>query len=96
MTAPAGRVATNCNVYIMASVKIYPRAILSTPGTSGYRLSYKMVRRAVPHKPPRSGIFFKTEVVKIANPAPTPAPWPVGRPTALVPVGTLLYGERGY
>ena len=44
--------------HVMASVKVYPRAILSTPGTSGYRLSYKMVLRAVvPHKALRSGIF---------------------------------------
>ena len=40
-----------------ASVKIYSRAILSTPGTSGFRLSYKRVLRVVPHKPLRSGIF---------------------------------------
>ena len=36
-----------------ASAKTYPRAILGTPATSGYRLLYKMVLRAVPHKPPR-------------------------------------------
>ena len=42
---------------VMASVKRYPRAILSTPGTSGYRLSYKRVLRVVPHKPLRPGIF---------------------------------------
>ena len=42
---------------VMASVKIHPRKILSTPGTSGYRLSCKGVLRAVPHKPLRSGIF---------------------------------------
>ena len=42
---------------IRASVKRYPRTILSTPDTSGYRLSYKRVLRTVPHKPPRGGIF---------------------------------------
>ena len=42
---------------VMASVKRYPCAVLSTPGTSGYRLSYKRVLRVVPHKPLRSGIF---------------------------------------
>ena len=31
-----------------ASVKRYPRAILSTPGTSGYDISYKRVLRATP------------------------------------------------
>ena len=37
-----------------ASVQIYPRTILSTPGTSGYRLSYKRVAptKVVPSKPP--------------------------------------------
>ena len=43
--------------YVIASVKIYPRAILGTPGTSGYRVSYKRVLRVVPHKPLRPGIF---------------------------------------
>ena len=62
MTAPAGRVATNCNVYIMASVKIYPRAILSTPGTSGYEISCKRVLRAVPPQTSQIGYLF-TEVV---------------------------------
>ena len=40
--------------HIMASVNRYPRAVLSTPGTSGYRLSYKLLLRAVPL---RWGIF---------------------------------------
>ena len=40
-----------------ASVTRYPRTILSTLGTSGYRLSYKRLLRVVPNKPPRSGIF---------------------------------------
>ena len=42
---------------VIASVNRYPRMVLSTPGTSGYRLSYKQVLRAVPHKPLRWGIF---------------------------------------
>ena len=37
--------------YTRASVKIYPRAILSTPGTSGYDISYKWVLRAVLQTP---------------------------------------------
>ena len=36
---------------IRASVKRYPRAILSTPGTSGHRLPYKCVLRALPTNP---------------------------------------------
>ena len=46
--------------HIIASVKIilYPRAVLSTPGTSGYRLSYKLVLRAVPPTPLRWGIVY--------------------------------------
>ena len=55
--APSG--ATN---YFMASVKRYPRMVLSTPGTSGYRLSYKRVLRVVPHKPPKIG-YLLTEVM---------------------------------
>ena len=44
-------VAPHCfECHFMASVKRDPRAILSTPGTSGYRLSYKWVLRVVPHK----------------------------------------------
>ena len=43
--------------HIRTSVKIYPRAILSTPGTCGYAISYKLVLRVVPQKPLRSGIF---------------------------------------
>ena len=42
---------------IRASVKRYPRAILSTPGTSGYYISYNRVLRAVLQKPLRCGIF---------------------------------------
>ena len=38
-------------------LKDTPRTVLSTPGTSGYRLSYKRVLRAVLQKPLRSGIF---------------------------------------
>ena len=38
-----------CHLEYIASFKRYPRTILSTPGTSGYRLSYKRVLRAVPH-----------------------------------------------
>ena len=38
----------------MASVNRYPRAVFSTQGTSGYRLSYKLLLRAVPL---RWGIF---------------------------------------
>ena len=53
--------------YFIASVKRYPRTILSTPGTSGYDISYKSVRRAVPHKPPRSGILILTEVMISSN-----------------------------
>ena len=30
-------------LHLMTSVKRYPRAVLSTPGTSGYRLSYKSI-----------------------------------------------------
>ena len=41
----------------MTSVKLYPRMIMSTPGTRGYRLSYKRVLRVVHHKPPSSGII---------------------------------------
>ena len=37
---------------IMTSVQRYPRTILSTPGTSGYRLSYKQVIRVVPQNLP--------------------------------------------
>ena len=48
----------------MASGNRYPRAVLSTPGTSGYRLSYKRVLRVLPHKPLGSGIFlFFTEAM---------------------------------
>ena len=47
--------------YLMASVKRYPRAILSTPGTSGYRLSYKRVLRVA--QTPQIG-YLLTEVMK--------------------------------
>ena len=40
----------------MASVNIYPRAILSSPGSSRYSISYNMVLRAVLQKPLRWGI----------------------------------------
>ena len=40
-----------------ASVKRYPRAILSTPGTSGYYISYNRVLRVVLQNPLRWGIF---------------------------------------
>ena len=45
---------------IRASVKIYPSAILSTPGTSGYYIPYNRVYvlRAVLHNPLRSGIVW--------------------------------------
>ena len=44
---------------IIASVKrLYPSTILSTPGISLYRLSYKRVTRAVPHKPLRWSILL--------------------------------------
>ena len=43
--------------YTIASVKIYPRAILITPGTSGYYISYNRVLRAVLQKPIRWGMF---------------------------------------
>ena len=43
--------------YVTASVERCPRAILSTPGTSGYDISYNKVLRAVPHKTLRWGIF---------------------------------------
>ena len=39
-------------------VKIYPRAILSAPGTSGCDISYNRVLRAVLHKPLRWGYLF--------------------------------------
>ena len=38
-------------------LKRYPRAILSTPGTSGYYITYNRVLRAVLQKPLRWGIF---------------------------------------
>ena len=41
----------------MASVKKYPRVVLSTPGTSGYHLLYKQVLRAVPQNPPHRVSF---------------------------------------
>ena len=47
---------------VIASVKIYPRAILSTPGTSGHYISYKRVL-AVLKKPLRWG-YILTEVMK--------------------------------
>ena len=43
---------------LIASVKRHPRTVLSTPGTSGYRLSYKRVLSEVLQKPPRSGILL--------------------------------------
>ena len=43
---------------VIASVKRYPRAVLSTPGTSGYRLSYKLVLRAVPAQNLSDGVSF--------------------------------------
>ena len=43
-------------------LNIYPRTILSTPGTSGYDISHKRVLRAAPHKPLRSGMYLLTEV----------------------------------
>ena len=46
----------------MTSVKRYPRVVLSTPGTSGYRLSYKQVLRAVPHNPLKMG-YLLTEAM---------------------------------
>ena len=44
------------------------RTIMSTPGTSAYRLSYKWVLRVVPHKPLRS----KPAVVESKRRAPCP------------------------
>ena len=41
----------SCPSHIMTSDKGYPRMVLSTPGTSGYRLSYKQVLRALPTNP---------------------------------------------
>ena len=46
----------------MASVKRYPRAILNTPGTSGYYISYNRVLRAVLQKPLRWGIFYRFQL----------------------------------
>ena len=39
--------------------------VLSTPGTSGYRLSYKKVLRAVPHKPFHIG--YQYNIINIFN-----------------------------
>ena len=50
------------NVDFMASVKIYPRAILSTPGPSGFYISYNRVLRAVLQKPLRWGIFYRFQL----------------------------------
>ena len=58
--APSPRVARapKCDQeYNMASVERYPRATLSTPGTSGYYISYNRVLRAVLQTPLRWGIF---------------------------------------
>ena len=57
------------NNEITASVKIYPRAILSTPGTSGYYISYKRVLRAVLQKPLRWGIFMRRSRCVLADPS---------------------------
>ena len=54
--APSGKESSE----IRASVKryTYTRTILGTRATSGYNISYKRVHRAVPHRPPRPGIFY--------------------------------------
>ena len=39
--SPAYTLVWGALAYFMTSVSIYPRTILSTPGTSSYRLSYK-------------------------------------------------------
>ena len=48
--------APRASEHVIASVNIYPRAILTTPGTPGYYISYSRVRRAVLQKPLRWAI----------------------------------------
>ena len=58
----------NILVQFMASVKTYPRMVLSTPGTSVYRLAYKhdLVLRAVPRKTP-PGVYFNRGHALVIN-----------------------------
>ena len=90
---------------VRASVQRYPRAILSTPGTSGYRLSYKTGTRSSTSPIPQDRVSFnrgpevlytcsfqKTDVSR--NPdSLTPSSPP---PSPHAAIGSVACGTRGW
>ena len=54
-------------LHFMASVKRYPRAILRTPGTSGYYISYNRVPKAVIQNSLGWGTFLTEVMVSAIN-----------------------------